>query len=140
MASKQGQFHHVEAKGRTCRDKFMRMKGGKCMDGCDKPAKACRAGRRFSSQWSPPPLEEMMDMTSLGLLFELDIRIDELRRMIHVQNQRITQMELEGRDPTSARKALDILERNLRDATIERDQVSRDLERQGHSEIKRKAN
>ncbi len=78
-------------------------------------------------------------MTSLGLLFELDNRIDELRGIIHVQQQRITQMELEGRDPTSARKALDILERNLREASIQRDQVSRDLERQRQSEIKRKA-
>ncbi len=78
-------------------------------------------------------------MTSLGLLFELDNRIDELRGIIHVQHQRITQMQLEGRDPTSARKALDILERNLREASIQRDQVSRDLERQRQSEIKRKA-
>jgi len=49
-------------------------------------------------------------------------------------------MELEGRDPTSARKALEILERNLQDASSQRDQVSRDLERQQRSDIKRKAN
>ena len=78
-------------------------------------------------------------MTSVGLLFELDNRIDELRGMIHVQHQRIAQMELESRDPASARKALDILERNLREASIRRDQVSRDLERQTHPEIRRKA-
>ena len=83
--------------------------------------------------------DRMMEMASLGLLFELDNRIDELRGMIHVQHQRIAQMELENRDPTSARKDLDILERNLREASIQRDQVSRDLERQGQSEIKRKA-
>jgi len=79
-------------------------------------------------------------MISVGILFELDSRIDELRGMIHVQQQRIAQMELEGRDPTSARKALEILERNLQDASSQRDQVSRDLERQQRSDIKRKAN
>ena len=70
-------------------------------------------------------------MISVGILFELDDRIDELRGMIHVQHQRITQLELEGRDPTSARKALEILERNLQDASSQRDQVSRDLEQKG---------
>ena len=79
-------------------------------------------------------------MISVGILFELDSRIDELQGMIHVQQQRIAQMELEGRDPTSARKALEILERNLQDASSQRDQVSRDLERQQRPDIKRKAN
>lgn len=78
--------------------------------------------------------------TSIGLLFELDSRIDELRDMIHVQQQRITQLELEGRDPSSARKALEILDRNLQDAGSQRDQVSRDLERQRRPDIKRNAN
>ena len=77
-------------------------------------------------------------MASLGLLFELDNRIDELRGMIHVQQQRISQLELEGRDPASARKALDVIERHLREAAIQRDQVSRDLEQQKR-ELKRKA-
>ena len=79
-------------------------------------------------------------MNSVGILFELDDRIDELRGMIHVQHQRITQLELEGRDPTSARDALDVLDRHLREAIVQRDQVSRDLEQQRHPEIKRKAN
>ena len=60
--------------------------------------------------------------------------------MIHVQQQRITQLELEGRDPSSARKALEILDRNLQDAGSQRDQVSRDLERQRRPDIKRNAN
>jgi len=75
-------------------------------------------------------------MTSIGLLLELDDRIDELRGMIHVQQQRIAQTELEGRDPTNARKALDVLERHLKEAASQRDQVSRELEQQRHLEIK----
>jgi hypothetical protein len=78
-------------------------------------------------------------MTSIGLLFELDTRIDELRGMIHVQNERITQIELEGRDPANARKALEVLERHLREAIVQRQQVSRDLEQQKR-EVTRKAN
>jgi len=67
-------------------------------------------------------------MTSIGLLLELDHRIDEMRGRIHVQHERIIQMELEGRDPSDAFDILADLERSLRDAIRQRDQVSRDLE------------
>ena len=44
MAAKQAapkaQIHHVKAKGGICKGEFMYMKGGKCMDARDKPAKA----------------------------------------------------------------------------------------------------
>jgi len=66
--------------------------------------------------------------------------IDELLGIIYVQQQRITQMELEGRDPTNARKALDVFEGHLRNAIIQREQVSCDLEQQRYPKIKRKAN
>ena len=49
-------------------------------------------------------------------------------------------MELEGRDPTNARKALDVFEGHLRNAIIQREQVSCDLEQQRYPKIKRKAN
>ena len=78
-------------------------------------------------------------MTSLGLLLELDDRIEELRGMIHVQQQRIAQTELEGRDPTNARKALEVLERHLREAASQRDQVLGELEHQKR-EMKRRVN
>jgi len=79
-------------------------------------------------------------MTSTGLLLELDHRIDELRDRIHVQNQRIAQLELEGRDPSSARDALTALEQYLRETMRQRNQVARDLAHQQWIESKRKLN
>jgi len=67
-------------------------------------------------------------MTSIGLLLELDHRIDEMRGKIHVQHERIMQLELEGRNPAGAHDILADLERSLRDAIRQRDQVSRDLQ------------
>jgi hypothetical protein len=67
-------------------------------------------------------------MRSLGLLLELDDRIDEMRGKIHVQHERIMQMELEGRDPSDACDILADLERSLRDTIRQRDQISRDVE------------
>ena len=53
-------------------------------------------------------------MTFMGLFLELDHRIDEMRGKIHVQHERIMQMELEGRDPSGACVILTDLERSLR--------------------------
>ncbi len=79
-------------------------------------------------------------MTSTGLLLELDYRIDELRGRILVQNERIAQLELEGRDPSNARDALAALERYLRESMRQRNQVARDLAHQQWIESKRKLN
>lgn len=67
-------------------------------------------------------------MTSVGLLVTLDHRIDELRARIEIENQRIAQMGLEGRDPSNARKALEVLERNLETTMAQRDKTVRELE------------
>ncbi len=79
-------------------------------------------------------------MTSTGLLLELDHRIDELRDRIHVQSQRIAQLELEGRDPSNARDTLTALEQYLRETMRQRNQVERDLAHQQWIESKRKLN
>ena len=79
-------------------------------------------------------------MPSTGLLLELDHRIDELRDRIHVQNQRIAQLELEGRDPSHARDGLTALEQYLRETMRQRNQVERDLAHQQWIESKRKLN
>ena len=42
---------------------------------------------------------------NLALLLEADRRIDLARDRIHMQNERITQMELGGREATSARRS-----------------------------------
>jgi hypothetical protein len=68
-------------------------------------------------------------MTSVGLLLTLDYRIDELRGRIDIENERMAQMEVEGRNPSNARKALDVLERNLEAAIAQRDKVVRELEK-----------
>ena len=68
-------------------------------------------------------------MTSVGLLLTLDYRIDELRGRIDIENERIAQMEVEGRNPSNTRKALDVLERNLEAAIAQRDKVVRELEK-----------
>lgn len=67
-------------------------------------------------------------MTSVGLLLTLDHRIAELRGRIDIENERIAQIEVEGRDPSSARKALDVLERDLKATMAQRDKTVRELE------------
>jgi Cdc6-like AAA superfamily ATPase len=68
-------------------------------------------------------------MTSVGLLLTLDYRIDELRGRIDIENERMAQMKVEGRNQSDARKALDVLERNLEAAIAQRDKVVRELEK-----------
>jgi hypothetical protein len=68
-------------------------------------------------------------MTSVGLLLTLDYRIDELRGRIDIENERMAQMEVEGRNQSNARTALDVLERNLEAAIAQRDKVVRELEK-----------
>lgn len=79
-------------------------------------------------------------MTLIALLLELDYRIDELRGRIHVEHERIAQLELEGRDSSKAREALAALERYLRESVHQRDQVARDLADQRWMENRRKLN
>ena len=69
-----------------------------------------------------------MNLTSL--LPQADQRIDDLRGRIHIQNERITQMELEARDARGARELLDALELSLRKAIARREQISRELDDQ----------
>lgn len=66
-------------------------------------------------------------MNSIGLLLELDYRIDELRGRILVEHERVAQLELEGRDSSKALEALAGLERYLRESVHQRDRVARDL-------------
>jgi S-adenosylmethionine/arginine decarboxylase-like enzyme len=68
-------------------------------------------------------------MTSVGLLLTLDYRIDELRGRIDIENERMAQLEVEGRNQSNARKALNVLERNLEAAIAQRDKVVRELEK-----------
>ena len=73
-----------------------------------------------------------------GLLLEVGHRIDELRGKILVQNERIAQLELEGRDPSNARDDLAALERYLRESVRQRDQVARELGHRRWMEARRK--
>ncbi len=79
-------------------------------------------------------------MTSIGLLLELDHRIDELRGRILVQKERIAQLELDGRDPADARDVLAALERYLRETIGQRAHVAHDLAYQQWMETRRKSN
>jgi len=67
-------------------------------------------------------------MNSASLLLQVDQQIDDLRGRIHIQNQRITQMELEVRDTRSAGDLLNELELSLREAIARREQIIRELD------------
>ena len=68
--------------------------------------------------------------SSASLLLQVDQQIDDLRGRIHIQNERITQMDLEARDARGARELLDALELSLRKAIARREQISRELDDQ----------
>lgn len=51
-------------------------------------------------------------MTSIGLLLMLDYQVDDLRGRIEIENERIAQLGIEGRNSSRASDALDALERN----------------------------
>ena len=72
-------------------------------------------------------------MNSASLLLQVDQQIDDLRTEIHIQNERITQIELEVRDARSARDLLNELELSLRKAIGRREQIIRELDHQPRS-------
>jgi len=76
-------------------------------------------------------------MNLASLLLQVDQQIDDVRARIHIQNDRITQMELqmelEVRDARSARDLLKELELSLRDAIARREQIIRELNHQPRS-------
>ncbi len=79
-------------------------------------------------------------MTPIGLLLELDYRIDDLRGRIHVEHERIAQLELEGRNSSKALEALAALERYLRETIRQRNQVEREVAHHRWMENRRKLN
>jgi len=77
-------------------------------------------------------------MNSASLLLQVDQQIDDLRGRIHIQNERITQMELEARDACGARELLSALELSLREAVARCEQISRELDHRRHPRGSRK--
>ena len=77
-------------------------------------------------------------MNSASLLLQVDQQIDDLQGRIDIQNQRITQMELEVRDARSARDLLNELELSLRETIARREQIIRELDHHPRSGSKRR--
>ena len=77
-------------------------------------------------------------MNSASQLLQVDQQIDDLRGRIHIQNVRITQMELEARDARGARELLSALELSLREAVARSEQISRELDHRRHPRGSRK--
>ena len=67
-------------------------------------------------------------MTSIGLLLMLDYQVDDLRRRIDIEKERIAQLEIDGQSPSNASRALEALERNLDGLLAQRTKTVRELE------------
>ena len=67
-------------------------------------------------------------MTSIGELMMLDYQVEDLRRRIGIENERIAQMVMESQDSAKAAAALDGLEKQLEALLAQRDKTVRELE------------
>ena len=67
-------------------------------------------------------------MTSIGELLMLDYQVDGLRCRIETEQERIAQMEIEGRDSSKAGEAIRALERNLDGLLAQRKKTILELE------------
>jgi hypothetical protein len=77
-------------------------------------------------------------MDLVAQLHAADQRIEAARDEIHIQGQRITQMELDGRDATDAIKRLSTLNHSLRETIARRDQIIRELDHHPRLGIRRR--
>ncbi len=67
-------------------------------------------------------------MTSIGELLMLDYQLEDLRRRIDIEKERLAQMEMERQDTPKEIQALDALERQLDALLVQRDKTARELE------------
>lgn len=67
-------------------------------------------------------------MTSIGELLMLDYQLEDLRRRIDIEKERLAQIEMEKQDTPKQIQALDALERQLDALLVQRDKTARELE------------
>jgi len=67
-------------------------------------------------------------MTSIGELMMLDYQVEDLRRRIDIENERIAQMDMESQDTAKAAAALNALEKQLDAILAQRNKTVRELE------------
>ena len=67
-------------------------------------------------------------MTSVGELLMLDYQVEDLRRRIDTEKERLAQMDMENQDNSKAIAALDELEKQLEMLLAQRDKTVRELE------------
>ena len=67
-------------------------------------------------------------MTSIGELMMLDYQVEDLRRRIDIENERIAQMGMESQDTAKAAAALNALEKQLDAILAQRNKTVRELE------------
>jgi hypothetical protein len=68
------------------------------------------------------------DMTSIGELMMLDHQVEDLRRRIDIEKERLAQIEMQSQNPSRATAALDELENQLEMLLAQRDKTVRELE------------
>ncbi len=67
-------------------------------------------------------------MTSIGELMMLDYQVEDLRRRIDIENERIAQMDMESQDTAKAAAALNAPEKQLDALLAQRNKTVRELE------------
>jgi hypothetical protein len=67
-------------------------------------------------------------MTSIGELLMLDHQVEDLRRRIDIEKERLAQMDMESRDTSVASATLDALEKQLDALLAQRDKTAREME------------
>jgi predicted nucleic acid-binding Zn-ribbon protein len=67
-------------------------------------------------------------MTSIGELLMLDYQVEDLRRRIDVEKERLAQMDMESQHTSKAIAALDELEKQLETLLAQRDKTVREME------------
>jgi chromosome segregation ATPase len=67
-------------------------------------------------------------MTSIGELVMLEHQVDDLRRKLDIEKERLAQMDMEREDTSKAIPAINALEKQLEALLAQRDKTVRELE------------